>query len=289
MIHAILVFLTSFSLAADPTPIVDTVVISKEKVQRLIKYPAVITPIVQAKLTSEITGTVTRIVRGLGTKVRRGEVIFYLKNNQMEMNFNNYAVRAPVAGVVARLDVHLGKIVVAGESAGEVIEPQLFKFLVEAPAGDARRLQLGYEALFEAGNQQIKTKVSALSTVVNPRTGTIQMELLPTHKVDQPTMGAVGKLTVYLPSEDLIIVPPEALVKLNLKKFVRKIDQQDKIHLIEVELGDLVNGKHIVTKGLSEKDEIVLKSSEFIKEGDKVTRQAKAPAAPTGTGETVTR
>lgn len=281
--------MTSLSFAADSVPIVDTVVIEKQKIQRLIKYPAVMTPIVRGNLTSEITGTVTRIVRGLGTKVRRGEVIFYLKNNQMEMNFNNYAVRAPVTGVVAKLDVHLGKIVTVGESAGEVIDPNLFKFLVEAPAGDVRRLQLGYEALFESEAQTIKSKISALSSVVNPRTGTIQMELLPMQKVVQPMMGAVGKLTVYLPSEDQIIIPPEALVKLNLKKFVRKVDQQNTIHLTEVELGDLVNGKHIVTKGLLEKDEIVLKSSEFLKNGDKVTRQAKAPNPTQPAAETITK
>ncbi len=271
----ILAILVSFGFAAQTTPTVDTLVIQKQKIQRLIKYPAVIIPVVQGKLTSEITGTVTRIVRGLGTKVRRGEVIFYMKNNQMEMNFNDYAVRAPVSGVVAKLDVHLGKTVSAGESSGEVIDPNLFKIIVEAPAGDVRRLQLGFEALFESEVQKIKTKVSALSTVVNPRTGTIQMELLPTEKIDRPTMGAVGKLTVYPPSEDHIIVPPQALVKLNLKKFVRKLDKQDTVHMTEVELGDLVNGQHIVTKGLVEKDEIVLKSSEFVKDGDKVARQAK--------------
>jgi multidrug efflux pump subunit AcrA (membrane-fusion protein) len=282
----ILLLFSSLGLTAPATtPTVDTLVIEKQAIQRLIKYPATLVPIVQGKLTSEITGTVTRIVRGLGTKVRRGEVIFYLKNNQMEMNFNNYAVRAPVSGIVAKLDVHLGKIVAVGESAGEVIDPNLYKFLVEAPATDVNRLKLGYEALFESETQNIKTKVSALSTVVNPRTGTIQMELLPIQKVENPTMGAVGRLTVYLPTEQQIIIPPEALVKLNLKKFVRKLDNQDTVRLTEVELGDLINGKHVVIKGLNPRDEIVLKSSEFVKDGDKVARQAK----PASTPETITK
>ncbi|OQW50871.1 MAG: hypothetical protein A4S09_11130 [Proteobacteria bacterium SG_bin7] len=271
----ILAILSQLAFAAPQTPIVDTLVIQKQPIQRLIKYPASVVPVVQGKLTSEITGTVTRIVKGLGTKVHRGEVIFYLKNNQMEMNFNNYAVRAPVSGVVAKLDVHLGKILAAGESAGEVIDPNLFKFVAEAPAGDVKRLQLGYAANFESEALKVKTKVSALSPVVNPKTGTVQMELLPTEKVENPTMGAIGVLTVFLPIESHIAIPPESLVKLNLKKFVRKVDNGDLVRLSEVELGDLVNGQQIITKGLSEKDEIVVKTSEFVKDGDKIARQNK--------------
>lgn len=274
----LLVFLSQAVFAAPQTPIVDTVVIQKQSIQRLIKYPASVIPVVQGKLTSEITGTVTRIVKGLGAKVRRGEVIFYLKNNQMEMNFNNYAVRAPVSGVVAKLDVHLGKMMTAGESAGEVINPNLFKFVAEAPAADVKRLQIGFAANFDSESLKVKTKVSALSPVVNPRTGTVQMELLPLEKIENPTMGAIGVLTVFLPTEDHIAIPPEALVKLNLKKFVRKVDNGDLVRLSEIELGDLVNGQQIVTKGLNEKDEIVVKASEFVKDGDKVARQSKAPA-----------
>lgn len=273
--------ISSLGFTATTTPIVDTLVIQKQPIQRLIKYPATVVPVVQGKLTSEITGTVTRIVKGLGAKVRRGEVVFYLKNNQMEMNFNNYAVRAPVSGVVAKLDVHLGKIVNQGESGGEVIDPNLYKFVAEAPAADVHRLQLGYEAQFDSEALKTKARVSALSPVVSPRTGTIQMELLPTEKIERPTMGAVGMLTVNLPTETHIAIPPQALVKLNLKKFVRKVDASDTVRLSEVELGDLVNGQQIVTKGLAEKEEIVIKSSEFVKEGDKVARQAKTPTTVT--------
>lgn len=264
------IFLSAEIFAAQ-IPSVDTLVVEKEKFQRVMKYPAVVTPTVQGKLIPEISGTVTRIVKSLGAKVKKGETVFYLKNNQIGLNFNEYAVKAPVSGVVSKLDANVGRILKDGESGGDVVELSDVKWTAEIPARDLKQLEIGLQAYFYLDKQSYKAKVSALSPVVNPLTGTAQMELKPLESIKNLTVGAIGKMAVFLPEEAEITVPPEALVKLNLKKFVRKIEN-DTIRLNEVEIGDLVNGKQIITKGLKVKDEIVVKASDFLKEGDKIVR-----------------
>lgn len=267
------VFLAFYKVfAANQTPTVETLVIEQQKVQRLVKYPAIISPTVQGKLTSEINGTVTRIVKNLGTKVKSNEPVFYIKNNQIGMNFHEYAVRSPVSGIISKLDIHVGKNVTVGESGGEVVDPTKYKFLSEAPAADTRKIQIGYIAEFEFEGQKIKAKVSALSPVVNPQTGTAQMELIPLLPTSTLTIGSVGKMSIFLPEEQHITIPPESLIKLNLKKFVRKLEKNDTVKMTEVETGDIVNGQQIITKGLNTKDEIVVKTSDFVKDGDKVVR-----------------
>lgn len=264
-----------FPVFAEKIPQVTTLVIEKEEIQRVLKYPAVVSPIVEGKLISEISGSVTRLVKNLGEKVKKGETVFYVKNTQTALNYNEFAVRSPVTGVVTVLDVTVGKPLVSGQSAGEVVDLNKFRFLVEVPSKDLAKINLNLEANFESQGKVIPAKIAAISPVARASTGTSLVELIPLEKSPQLVFGTVGKATVKLPFEKQIAIPPDSLVKLNLKKFVQKLDKEDRVHLLEVQTGDLVQGKQLILSGLIPKDEIVIKSSDFLKEGDKVARAPK--------------
>ena len=271
--YAVLFFSTI--AAAEKIPQVNTLVIAQEDIQRVLKYPAVVAPVIEGKLISEISGSVTRIVKTVGANVKKNETVFYVKNTQAALNFNEFAMRSPVNGVVTVLDLTVGKSLVAGQSAGEVVDLSQFRWLVEVPAKDLSKINLNLEAQFESQGKMMAARVVAISPVARLTTGTSLVELLPIGKTQKLVFGTVGKATIMLPTEKQIAIPPDSLVKLNLKKFVQKLDAEDRVHLLEVQTGDIIQGKQLILSGLVPKDEIVIKSSDFIKDGDKVARAPK--------------
>ncbi|MDZ4660468.1 MAG: HlyD family efflux transporter periplasmic adaptor subunit [Pseudomonadota bacterium] len=266
--------------AAEKIPQVTTLVITEENIQRVLKYPAVVAPVIEGKLISEISGSVTRIIKNIGQKVKKNDVVFYVKNTQAALNFNEFAVRSPVTGVVSVLEVTVGKSLVVGQSAGEVVDLSQFRWLVEVPAKDLQKINLNLEAQFESQGKTMRAKVVAISPVARAATGTSLVELAPLEKSLKLVFGTVGKATIMLPPEKLIAIPPDSLVKLNLKKFVQKLDAEDRIHLFEVQTGDLIQGRQLILSGLAPKDEIVVKSSDFLKDGDKIARAPKENSQP---------
>ncbi len=279
----VVVLLASFQVGAAPEKKpeaiqVDSLKILDSDVKIPFRYPGVVESQVQGKLVSETQGIVTKVRKRLGERVRKNEIIFYVKNYQVGLNYNSYGVRAPVAGIVSHLDIEVGQALKPGQVVGEVIRPGQLKIIVQIPASDLPDINNKSEAFFETANRKIKLKVRGISPVVNSMTGTAEAELIPesgdeNSKVLRP--GLVGKVHLFSDSRKIISIPPKALVSIGSRYYVRLIGDDNLIKVQEVKIGRLLGAQQVIESGLTADDEIVLRSMDHLKDGDLVKRRKK--------------
>lgn len=258
---------------------VETALIKIEELKPQAKYPAEVSSAVQGKIISEVSGTITQMTKKLGEKVRRGESILYIRQSQYGMNFNPYAVRAPASGVLTRLPLALGDHVHAAQSIGEITDPKQILLQIEVPASDLPNIEPGLSAEFLNDGEVYQAKVKAVSPAVDSTTGTARTELeVVSANRDQLRVGTVGQLVLQMKPLAVITVPPKAIVTIDSKFYLRQIDQKNTVKLVPVKVGKLMGDKQIVTSGIEIGSEIVVKSSDYLKDGDVVKRNNPPPA-----------
>lgn len=258
----------------------ETLKTSLEELRPKASYPCEVASSVKAKLVSEVSGTVTRIVKAIGQKVNRGEVVFFVQQSQFGLNYNQYGVRAPSSGILSRLPISLGELVQAGVPAGEITDSNQLRLLVQVPAVDLNSLKVSSEGTLSILGKTHSVYVSAIAPSVDSITGTAQVELklkgkeLTEKSAQTLPIGAVGSVEINLIPLNVVSVPPRAVVVIDSKSYLRVVEKGNKVKLKSVVLGDVIGDKQVILTGIEPNSEIVVSSSEYLNDGDEIVRKA---------------
>jgi multidrug efflux pump subunit AcrA (membrane-fusion protein) len=127
-----------------------------------------------------------------------------------------------------------------------------------------------------------KVKISGISPYIDPATGTatVELDLLPLGLEKSTVLppGLMGKAEFKVRERNGIQVPEVAVIFKGKESFVRKLDG-DTVKLAPVTLGSLKKGLYEILGGLEPGSTIVLHSSQYIGNGQKVdVQQDKAGA-----------
>lgn len=80
--------------------------------------------------------------------------------SMMKQNLENLSVRAPVSGLLSRVDVEIGASITAGQNIGQIDDLQGFKMRVEVDEHYISRIFPGLEGSFEFNGEKVKLLVS---------------------------------------------------------------------------------------------------------------------------------
>jgi membrane fusion protein (multidrug efflux system) len=122
-----------------------------------------------------------------------------------------------------------------------------------------------------------KGKITRATGVVNASTGTISLKATFPNPKGQLYSGMQGNIVIPLKEEAVMVIPQEAVVKLQDKQQVYKVQPDSTVTSVEVTTQDIYDGEHyIALTGLNEGDRIVTVGANNLHEGQKVL----FPAAP---------
>lgn len=260
-----------------PEILVDAMLMESQEIQPHLQLPGIVEPLYHGELMTEVEGIVTRRQKNLGDTVKKDDPILYVKNSQIGYNFKEYAVRAPVSGLVTELSVTVGQYVRPGQSLGGVTNPKAMRIIAEVPAIHLPQLREKQQGRFEMGNLTADVEITGVARYVKPQTGTARIELEPRNFEGQLVSGSVGNLTIYLDTRKALAIPLPALVDIGEHVYVRKIIE-NKVQMQKVTLGPLVGSQRIVLEGLNEGDEIVVEATDHLKAGDPIKRSQPKPS-----------
>jgi RND family efflux transporter MFP subunit len=180
-----------------------------------------------------------------------------------------------------------GKILRKIAEQGELIAP-LSPALILGTGGAATQLNIGvtdrdivqlkkgYPATvyFDAYPNEIFTaKVSQIAQIINPVTGTFEIELTVNSKGKQLISGFVARAEISpLLSESSLAVPIESLVEADGNQAFVFIFENNKVEKRSIELLKIVGDKVAVKSGLTKGEEVVIKGASFLKDGQLVRR-----------------
>ena len=214
--------------------------------------------------------------------------------NRAKVNLGYCTITAPVAGSIGEIPVRTGDQVspstylttVSGnanmDAEFSLPETILSMILSEGFSMDPSALaKVSPEVGFVMKNgteYEHKGKITRATGVVNASTGTISLKATFPNPKGQLYSGMQGSVVIPLEEKAVMVIPQEAVVKLQDKQQVYKVQADSTVTSVEVTTQDIFNGKdYIVTSGLNVGDKIVTIGANNLHEGQKVL----FPAAPT--------
>ncbi len=208
--------------------------------------------------------------------------------NRARVNLGFCTITAPVSGVIGEIPVRTGdqvspltELTMVSGNTTMYAEFSVTEAIVEAmvqngvKAAEMDRLIASLpEATFVMKNgteYPHKGRVVSLTGVVNDATGSL------TSKVSFPNpdghlySGIQGTIVMPFAEKDVIVIPQNAVVRLQDKSIVYKVKPDSTATAVDVVTEDTGNGKDfIVTSGLSAGDKIVASGANNVSEGQKV-------------------
>ena len=212
--------------------------------------------------------------------------------NRAKVNLGYCTITAPVAGSIGEIPVRTGDQVspstylttVSGNAKMDaefsLPETVLSMFLSEGFSTDPEVLsKYSPEISFILKNgteYEHKGKITRATGIVNASTGTISLKATFPNPKGQLYSGMQGNIVIPLNEKGVMVIPQEAVVKLQDKQQVYKVKADSTATSVEVTTQDIFNGKdYIVTSGLKVGDRIVTVGANNLHEGQKVLFPAK--------------
>ena len=214
--------------------------------------------------------------------------------NRAKVNLGFCTISAPVSGIIGEIPVRGGDqvspmtqlTVLSGNTKMEA-EFSVTEAVVEAMvqeginAEDKERYIANLpEATFVMKNgteYPHKGRVTSLTGVVNAATGSLTSRVSFPNPDGHLYSGIQGTVVLPFVEKDVIVIPQSAVVRLQDKSFVYKVQADSTATAIDVTMEDVGNGKDFIVKsGLNVGDKIVTVGANNVHEGQKVLFPAGA-------------
>ena len=214
--------------------------------------------------------------------------------NRAKVNLGFCTISAPVSGIIGEIPVRGGDqvspmtqlTVLSGNTKMEA-EFSVTEAVVEAMvqkginAEDKERYIANLpEATFVMKNgteYPHKGRVTSLTGVVNAATGSLTSRVSFPNPDGHLYSGVQGTVVLPFVEKDVIVIPQSAVVRLQDKSFVYKVQADSTATAIDVTMEDVGNGKDFIVKsGLNVGDKIVTVGANNVHEGQKVLFPAGA-------------
>ncbi len=207
--------------------------------------------------------------------------------NRAKVNLGFCTITAPVAGSIGEIPVRTGDqvspssylTIVSGNqqmnaefSIAESILEEAIAQGVSPKAEEAMKLFPDVTFVMKNGTEyQHKGRITSFTGVVNATTGTIACKATFPNPDGQLYSGIQGTVVIPVDEEDVIVIPQVAVVKLQSRQQVYKVQADSTATAIEVTTEDAGNGQDfIVRSGLNVGDKIVTVGANNVQEGEQV-------------------
>ena len=207
--------------------------------------------------------------------------------NNAKVNLGYCTITAPVTGVIGEIPVRTGdqvspgtELTIVSGNANMDAEFSLPESILEMAIAEGysskaeETLKHFPEVSFLMKNgteYKHKGRISSATGMVNASTGTISLKATFPNPDGQLYSGIQGSVVVPYAEKDVMVIPQVAVVKLQDKQQVFKVQADSTVTAVDVTTQDIYNGEDfLVTSGLNVGDKIVTVGANNLHEGQKV-------------------
>jgi RND family efflux transporter MFP subunit len=197
-------------------------------------------------------------------------------------------VRAPFAGVIAARNVERGDRVV-GDTGSAVPMFELsaldpLRIAVDVPQAAVLQVQPGLHAdvtFPELPGEVLKAEVVRSARRISESGGGMRVELSLPNPGDRLPSGMLGQVGLRVPrAAPVALVPISAVVQGPSQSRVAQVDEQSRLHFMDVKIGRNLGTEVEILSGIAAGDAVVLSPNSLLADGAEVRVRAPATAAP---------
>lgn len=261
------------------TPVVVAPVINGD-IERILRYTGTVEAEDEVDVFSKISGRVISVSVEEGDRVAKDATVAVIDPEITGQRFEPYEVTSPLAGDVSRVYLDPGTFVTQMQPIVKVINDRYIKVEIDVLEKDYHLVKDGtpVRLRFDALPGEVKTaRVTNLSPVVNPMTGTAVAEIRLDNRGDMLKAGMFARVDVIVEvREDAVLMPLAATLteilpgrgtRVETKVFVA---DGDTARQRDVVLG-LVGPTHYeVLEGMAPGEMVVVVGQSLLHEGSKL-------------------
>jgi len=212
---------------------------------------------------------------------------------QAQLDLSYTTIRAPITGVIGRLDVNEGNLVGRGEPTLLATMSSYDPIKISATMSEVDYLRFARRAADRKAGREIpldlvladgtryplRGRPKTLDRTVDPKTGTIVIEALFPNPDKLLKPGQFGRVRAVVEErENAVLVPQRAIQETQGQKSVLVVDQEDKVALRSVTLSERIGDLIIVTRGLEGGERVIVEGLQKVRPGMQVKPEAAPPA-----------
>jgi RND family efflux transporter MFP subunit len=228
-----------------------------------------------------------------------------------ELNMEWTRVRAPITGLVSKINVTVGNLITGGVGNGTALTTLVSVDPIYCYVPVPESTLLKYEEYAWRNNHQTlrdiripcsvqlegetdfpyKGVIDFIDNSVDPDTGTIQMRGVFANPREYPAAGLFARMRIEGgESYPALLVPDAAVGTLQDERLLTVVDSTNTVQTKRVQLGRLFGDMRVITDGITPEDRVIVNGLQMARPGTKVNvEEAPAPqgtpaaAASTGT------
>ena len=221
---------------------------------------------------------------------------------QAQLDLTYTTVKAPVSGIIGRLNVDEGNLVGRGEPtllatmstidpikiSATISEVDYLRFTRRAAERQTRGQDVPLEMVLADGSRYpLRGRTTTLDRTVDTKTGTIVIDALFPNPDKLLKPGQFGRVRAVVEERpDAILVPQQAVQEIQGQKSVLVVGAEDKVALRTVTLGERIGDLTIVARGLEPGERVIVEGIQKVRPGMQVKPTlAAAPGTAPAAGD----
>ena len=216
---------------------------------------------------------------------------------QLELSYCD--IYSPITGVIGFLQVDEGNLVGRGDATllatVSASDPLLVDFsvseieylkLTDPQTAGQRAGELRFDLLLsDESSHPHQGTFRVLDRTVDPQTGTMKVEAAFPNPGSYLRPGQFARVRVAVTErENAILVPQRAIQDLQGAKTVMIVDQENKVAVRTIKLGDKVDKEVVVLDGLNAGERVIVEGMQKVRPGSQVNPQIAGVSTPTAGG-----
>jgi len=197
-----------------------------------------------------------------------------------KIHLNMTTVKAPFDGMMDRFHVRLGSLVEEGELLTTLSDNSQMWVYFNVSEADYLSLKSSDEDLktlpvqLRMANGQIFDQIGKIETIeadFNNETGNIAFRANFLNPKGLLRHGETGNVLITVPLKNVLVIPQKATFEILDKKFVYVVDDKDTIKSREIQVQAELPHLYVVSKGLVEKEKILIDGLGKVQSGQKIS------------------
>ena len=196
-----------------------------------------------------------------------------LSSAEMAQGFST--ITSPINGVITMVNANVGSFATASAPMFEVSDISKLKVTAGVNESSVSKIKRGQEVLLKVAavsDEWISGKITEIGRAMNPQTKNYPVAVAINAEVGKMSPGMYAEMEMVVDHvDDAIVIPVEAIVYKDTQPVCYVIDDENRVKEVKLELGMNDGNFYVVTKGLYEGDQIVVKGNRNLVDGEKIT------------------